>query len=134
MKKEEPFWEELSQKINALRKYVSLTERWGTGILRKENQKTRLGHLYRVKRKGYKRAVEERKACVRYFLLNFYFALNDSPLKTMKNIFYFIKKALFVLKILNFCIFVFPYFFSLSAIALEVNPRKILIFMTSSTV
>ena len=29
-------------------------------------------------------------ACVRYFLLNFYFSPNDSPLKTMKNVFYFI--------------------------------------------
>ena len=87
----------MSQKINALCKYVSLTERWGTGMLRKENQETRLDHLYRVKRKEYKRAVEELKACVRYFLLNFYFSPNDSPLKIMKNIFYFIKKAHFVL-------------------------------------
>ena len=39
------------------------------------------------------------KACVRYFLSNFYFSLNDSPSKTMKNVFYFILKALFVLKI-----------------------------------
>ena len=30
------------------------------------------------------------KACVRYFLSNFYFSPNDSPLKIMKNIFYFI--------------------------------------------
>ena len=30
------------------------------------------------------------KACVRYFLSNFYFSPNDSPLKTMKNVFYFI--------------------------------------------
>ena len=93
-------------------------------MLRKENQKTRLDHLYRVKRKEYKRAVEELKACVRYFLLNFYFSPNDSPLKTMKNIFYFIKKS----PLRSFL------FFSLSAIiALGVDPRKILIFMTSST-
>ena len=30
------------------------------------------------------------KACVRYFLSNFYFSPNDSPSKTMKNIFHFI--------------------------------------------
>ena len=30
------------------------------------------------------------KACVRYFLSNFYFLPNDSPSKTMKNVFYFI--------------------------------------------
>ena len=34
----------------------------------------------------------------------------------------------------SFCIFVFPLFFSLSAIALEVDSRKILKFMTSSFV
>ena len=30
------------------------------------------------------------KACARYFLSNFYFSPNDSPSKTMKNVFYFI--------------------------------------------
>ena len=30
------------------------------------------------------------KACVHYFLSNLYFSLNDSPSKTMKNVFYFI--------------------------------------------
>ena len=30
------------------------------------------------------------KACVRYFLSNFYFLSNDSLSKTMKNVFYFI--------------------------------------------
>ena len=30
------------------------------------------------------------KACVRYFLSNFYFSSNDRPSKTMKNAFYFI--------------------------------------------
>ena len=30
------------------------------------------------------------KACVRYILSNFYFSQNDSPSKTMKNVFYFI--------------------------------------------
>ena len=58
-KKEEPFWKRSN--INAFRKYVSLIERWETGMLRKESQKTRLDHLYRVKRKGYKRAAEKLK-------------------------------------------------------------------------
>ena len=30
------------------------------------------------------------KACVRYFLSNFRFSPNDSPSKTMKNVFHFI--------------------------------------------
>ena len=30
------------------------------------------------------------KACVRYFLTNFYFSRNDSPSKSMKDVFYFI--------------------------------------------
>ena len=30
------------------------------------------------------------KACVRYFLANFYLPPNDSPSKTMKDAFYFI--------------------------------------------
>ena len=30
------------------------------------------------------------KACVRYFLSNFYFTPNNSPSNTMKNVFYFI--------------------------------------------
>ena len=30
------------------------------------------------------------KACVHYFLTNFYFLPNDSPSKTMKDVFYFI--------------------------------------------
>ena len=30
------------------------------------------------------------KACVRYFLSDFYFSSNDNPLKTMKNVFSFI--------------------------------------------
>ena len=30
------------------------------------------------------------KACVRYFLTNFYLSPNDSPSKTMKDVFYFI--------------------------------------------
>ena len=34
--------------------------------------------------------VSEFKACICYFLSNFYFSRNDSPSKTMKNVFYFI--------------------------------------------
>ena len=49
------------------------------------------------------------KACVCYFLSNFYFSSNDSPSKTMKNVFYFIWKALFVLEIFKFLYF--PSFF-----------------------
>ena len=32
----------------------------------------------------------------------FIFSPNDSPLKTMKNVFYFIKKAFFILEIFKF--------------------------------
>ena len=74
------------------------------------------------------------KACVHYFLSNFYLWLNDSPSTNMKNGFYFILKALFVLEIFNFLYFCLPLFFSPSAIALEVYPRKILKFLTPSTV
>ena len=54
--------------------------------------------------------------------------------KLWKMFFYFILKALFVLEIFKFLYFRLPLFFSLSAIALEVDPRKILKFMMSSTV
>ena len=61
-KKEEPFCKRrIESNMNALQKDVSLTERWETGMLRKESQKIRLDHLYRIKRKGYKRAAEELK-------------------------------------------------------------------------
>ena len=61
-KKEEPFWKRRTEsKINALREDVSFIERWETVMLRKESQKTRLDHLYRVKWKRYKRAAEELK-------------------------------------------------------------------------
>ena len=59
--------EELEEKrrtesnVNALHKDFSLIERWETGALRQKSQKTRLDHLYRVKKKGYKRAAEEPK-------------------------------------------------------------------------
>ena len=59
-------------------------------------------------------------ACVRHFLSNFCFQPNDSPSKTMKKIFFFIQKALFVLEIFNFLYFHLPLFISLSPIVLEV--------------
>ena len=42
------------------------------------------------------------KACVRYFLSMFIFSSSNRPSKTMKNVFYFILKALFVFKIFKF--------------------------------
>ena len=62
------------------------------------------------------------KACVRYFLTNFYFSPNDNPVKIMKDVFYFIERALFVLVIFKFLYFYLPLFFSLSVIALELDP------------
>ena len=59
------------------------------------------------------------KARVRYFYQIFIFSPNDSPSNTIKNAFYFIKKALFVLEIIKFVYFHLYLFFSLSAIALE---------------
>ena len=41
------------------------------------------------------------QACVGYIYQFFTSSPNDNPLKTIKNAFYFIKKALFVLKILK---------------------------------
>ena len=43
-----------------------------------------------LNRKAYDTVNTNIKACVRYFLSNFYVLPNDSPLKTMKNVFYFI--------------------------------------------
>ena len=74
------------------------------------------------------------KACVRYFLSKLYFSPNDSPSITMKNVFFITSKKLFVLEIFKFLYFPLPLFFPLSAIALEVDPRKIWKFMMSSTV
>ena len=45
------------------------------------------------------------------FFINFLFSLNDSPSKTMKNVFCFIWKALFILKIFKFLYFRLPPFF-----------------------
>ena len=43
------------------------------------------------------------KACVRYFFFQtFIFLPNDSPSKIIKNVFHFIKKALFILEIFKF--------------------------------
>ena len=51
------------------------------------------------------------KACVRYFHQFFIFSPNDSPSKTLKNAFYFFKKALFVYEIFKFfCISAPPSF------------------------
>ena len=69
-----------------------------------------------------------------YFLSNFYLSPNNSPSKNMKNVFYFVIKALFVLEIFKFLYFCLPLFFSLSAIALVVDGRKILKFMLPSNV
>ena len=69
------------------------------------------------------------KACIRYFLSKFYFSPNDSPSKTMKNLFYFMEKALFVLEIFKFLYIRLPLFSSLSAIALDVDSSKILKFI-----
>ena len=66
------------------------------------------------------------KACVCYFLSKFYFSPNDSPSKTMKNVFYFIEKALFIVEIFKSFVYSSSPLFSLSAIALEDDSRKIL--------
>ena len=50
------------------------------------------------------------KACVRYFLSKFYFSPNDNPSKTMKNVLYFIYKALFDLETFKFFYSFFPSF------------------------
>ena len=52
------------------------------------------------------------KACVHYFL-SIFFSPNDSSSKTIRNIFYFIEKALFVLEISKFLYFL-PFFSTLS--------------------
>ena len=64
-----------------------------------------------------------RKACVRYFYQIFIFSPNDNPSKTMKNAFYFMKKALFVLEIIKFFYSRPSLFFSRLAIALEDDRR-----------
>ena len=63
------------------------------------------------------------KACVRYFLTKFYFSPNDSPSKTMKDVFISSKKLFSFSRYSNFCISHLPLFFSLSAISLELDRR-----------
>ena len=60
-------------------------------------------------------------ACIHYFLSIFYFSPIDSPLKTIKNVFLFHRKSYFCFRDIQ--VFVFLYFFSLSAIASEIDPR-----------
>ena len=74
------------------------------------------------------------KAYVRYFYHISIFCSNDSPSKTLKNAFYLIEKALFVLEILDFLYFRLPLLFSRRAIGLEDDLRQILKFMKSSFV
>ena len=66
---------------------------------------------------------DDLKACVYYENSGFHqiviFSPNDSPSKTMKNAFYFMQKALLVLKIFKFLYFCSSLFFCMSAIALE---------------
>ena len=50
------------------------------------------------------------KACIHYFLTNFYFSLNDSPSKTMKDVFISYKKLFSFSRYSNFCISIFPLF------------------------
>ena len=54
------------------------------------------------------------KACVHYFLPNVYFSLNNSPSKTVKNVFYFIQKALHSQDIQIFVFSSSPLFFPVS--------------------
>ena len=74
------------------------------------------------------------KTCVRYISLNFYFSPNDSSSKIMKNVFLFHLKSSFRSRDIQIFVFLSSPLFSLSAIDLEVDSRKILKFMTSSTV
>ena len=63
----------------------------------------------------------EFKVCVRYFLTNFHLSPSESPSTTRMDGFYFIKKPFSFSS--PFCVSICPYFFSLSAIALELDPR-----------
>ena len=87
---------------------------------------------YMVKPWLFQNTKKDLKLVSTFFLSNFYFSPNDSPSKTMENVFYFIKEALFVLKIFDFMYFCLPLFFLLSAPALLVDPRKTLKFMSST--
>ena len=54
------------------------------------------------------------KACVRYFLSNFCFSPNESPLKTIENILISSEKLFTFSRYSKFCICVFPSFFPVS--------------------
>ena len=64
----------------------------------------------------------------------FLFSPNDNPPKTMKDVFYFIEIALFILEIFKLFYFDLPLLFSLSVISLELDPRKMSKFIILSTV
>ena len=63
------------------------------------------------------------KACVCYFLSNSYFSPNDSPSKTMKNVFLFHLESSLRSQDIQMYVFTSSPLFSLSAIALEIDPR-----------
>ena len=63
------------------------------------------------------------KGCVCYFLRKLYFSPDGSPSKTMKDVFYLIYKDPFILKIFKCLYFNLSLFFSLSAAALERDPK-----------
>ena len=77
--------------------------------------------------------MEDLKACVRYFYQYFNISPNDSPSKTEKY-FLFHQKSSFSSRDIQICVYSSSPLFSLSAIALEVDSREILKFMTSSAV
>ena len=73
----------------------SLYQLWSDRIARAFNRSgaTRAVAIYISKafvRVWHAGLVHKLKACVRLFSWNFYFSPNDSPLKTMKNVFYFV--------------------------------------------
>ena len=52
------------------------------------------------------------KACARYFSSNFYFSPNDSPSKTMENVFLFHRKSSFRSRVIQFFVYLSsPLFF-----------------------
>ena len=74
------------------------------------------------------------KACVRYFFQILIFSPNDSPFKNCEKCFLFHLKSSFRSRDIQVFVYSSSPLFSLSAIALEVDSRKILKFMTSPTV
>ena len=52
------------------------------------------------------------KACICYFLSNFYISLNDSPSKSMKNVLFHLKSSFRLYS--HFWIFIFPFFVPVS--------------------